>query len=77
MKIAVSHHYKVENDAYVDIIETDKLPDALKLQVEQAILVRLDKLELPVDTMQTVIYDAGGLSDFPMMIMGKLNLIAV
>jgi hypothetical protein len=77
MKVAVSHHYKIENDAYVDIIETDKLPSDLKLKVEQAVLVHLDKLELPVDVMQGAVYDAGGLNDFPMMIMGKLNLIAV
>jgi hypothetical protein len=75
MKVAVNHFYKRGNDAWIDIIETDMLPSDLKLKVEQAVLVRLRELPLPGAVMQNEVYNAGGVSEFPMMIMGTLNLI--
>jgi hypothetical protein len=74
MKVAVNHIYS--DDTWIDIVETDRLPDELRLKFDQAILVGLRELRLSVTDMQGPVYTAGGENQFPMMIMGKLNLIA-
>jgi hypothetical protein len=74
MKIAVTHFYKLGNDAWSDIIDTDRLPDDLRLQFEQAALVQLTKLSFPESVMQGPIYDAGGVNQFPLMLDGRITL---
>jgi hypothetical protein len=75
VKVAVTHFYKLGNDAWSDIIETDRLPEDLRLKFDQAVLMKVTEMQLPEAVMQDAVYKAGGENEFPMMIMGKLTLI--
>lgn len=75
MKIAVTHFYKLGNDAWSDIVDTDRLPEDLRLKFEQAALVKLTELSFPESVMQGPIYTAGGVCEFPLMLDGRITLI--